>query len=162
MSHTVRLCAVLLSVSVSSAAWAVDPAAQAFLDGVYAPYRAESDGVDLGSKAQVARLFTPSMAALIAKDNAEAAKTGMYGRLDVDPFIWGQDWAPTKVTIAVRDGRRPDKAIGTAAYTVLGSRVSRRTVLDLSKRPAGWHVSDIRGAGQGSESLRQILTGPLP
>ena len=161
MSPKVNLCAVLLSLSVSSAAWAVDPGAQAFLDAVYEPYRA-GDGLDLRSKAKVARVFTPSLAALIAKDNADSAKTGMYGRLDVDPFIWGQDWAATKVTVAVRDGRRPDEAIGTATYTVPGSRVSRRIVLDLAKTPAGWRVSDIRGPRQGSESLRQILTGPLP
>ncbi len=162
MSLKSSLCAVLLSLSVSSAAWAVDPAAQAFLDAVYEPYRIGTMGQHTGSKAQRARIFTPSLAALIAKDNADAAKTGMSGRLDVDPFIWGQDWAPTKIKVAVRDGRRPDEAIGTATYTVPDSRVSRRVVLDLAKTPAGWRVSDIRGAGQGAESLRQILTGPLP
>jgi hypothetical protein len=135
----------------------LDPAAQTFVESIYKPYERSANALGL-SDAKTWRLFTPATAALILKDRRDAlAQGGGYGQLDVDPFINGQDWAPTKINLKVTDDPQPDRAHATATYTV-PEGPGRKVVigLDLLKTPVGWRVSDIKWQDE-TKSLRQLL-----
>jgi hypothetical protein len=99
----------------------------------------------------------PSVARLIGKDVAEARRHNEVGRLDFDPFISGQDWAPTKIALSVDPGASADKAIGTARFTAEGEKEPTVVTLDLVRTPAGWRIADIHWSGQ-KDSLVVILS----
>ena len=91
--------AALLLVAVP--ALAQDGGALAFLQQIYGQYEKTADGVDIRSAGAAQRYFTPAVARLMEADAAEAARNKQSGRLDFDPFIGGQFWAPTKVALTV-------------------------------------------------------------
>jgi len=158
MKPIVTLCTVSAAVMATSAAWALDPATQAFVESIYKPYERSVEALGL-SDANTRRLFTPATAALIFKDRREAAaQGGGYGQLDIDPFINGQDWAPTNIYVKVTDDPQPERAHGTATYTVPGGPERRVVIwLDLLRTPVGWRVSNIKWQHE-AKSLRQLLT----
>jgi hypothetical protein len=146
-----------LLVLSASASFADDATPQSFLKSVYLPYQRSDKALDIGSEAKAARYFTPDLARLIGADVAEAAKRNEVGRLDFDPFIGGQDWAPRKIELKVNPGPAPDHASGTASFMPLGEKQRTVVTLDLVRTPAGWRISDIHWQGQ-SDSLLKILT----
>lgn len=135
------LAALLL---VIAPAVAQDNGALAFLQQIYGQYEKSEDGVDFRSEAKALRYFTPAVARLIEADSAEAARKKEVGRLDFDPFIAGQFWAPTKVALAVAPGPKADQAVGTARYTVKGGTRVVVVTLDLVRIAAGWRIADMR------------------
>lgn len=145
------LAALLL---VIAPAFAQDSGALALLQQIYGQYKKSDNGVDFRSEAKALRYFTPAVARLIEADSAEAARKKEAGRLDFDPFIAGQFWAPTKVTLAVAPGSRADQATGTARYTVTGGTRVVVVTLDLVKLPAGWRIADMRWDGQEGTLLK--------
>jgi Protein of unknown function (DUF3828) len=156
----ISLVALLASGAVAllaSSSFAADTSPQAFLQRIYATYEKSEKAVDIGSETKAARYFVPSVAKLIGRDIAEAAKRNEVGRLDFDPFIGGQDWAPTKIEIGVADGATDNRATGTARFLPPGGKEQTTVTLDLSKTAAGWRIADIHWAGQ-SDSLVALLT----
>jgi hypothetical protein len=146
----------MLALTVEPAL-AVDQAAKAFVQGIYRVYETSEWGLDLRSRTQVGRYFTPSTAALIAKDRAMAAKRGDAPRLNSDPFVDAQDWMPTPIHVVVEDGSNPNRAKARASFTYPGSQKKTVIGLDLEKTSAGWRISDI--AWQGfARTLRQFLS----
>jgi hypothetical protein len=137
--------------------FAQDAAAQAFLQSVYAPYQKSDKGLDIGSEAKAARYFVPSLAKLIGQDIAQAAKRNEVGKLDFDPFIGGQDWAPAKIELKVAAGAAADRATGTARFTPIGEKKLTTVTLDLAKTATGWRIADIHWAGQ-PDSLVATMT----
>ena len=135
---------------------AQDAAAQTFLQGVYAPYQSSDKALDIGSERKAARYFVPAVAKLIGQDVATSRKRNEVGKLDFDPFIGGQDWAPTKIELTVAAGATPDRATGTALFTAPGEKAETVVTLDLAKTPAGWRIADIHWAGE-AESFVAIL-----
>jgi hypothetical protein len=150
------LASSLVAVSASSGL-ADDATPQSFLKRIYQPYQRSDKALDIGSEAKAARYFTPDLARRIGADVAEAAKRNEVGRLDFDPFIGGQDWAPRKIELKVNPGPAPDHASGTASFMPLGEKKRTVVTLDLVKTPSGWRISDIHWQGQ-SDSLLKILT----
>ena len=136
---------------------AQDGAARTFLQSVYAPYQSSDKALDIGSERKAARYFVPAVAKLIGRDVATSAKRNEVGKLDFDPFVGGQDWAPTKITLTVAAGAAPDRAIGTARFTAPGEKTETVVTLDLAKTPAGWRIADIHWGGQ-AETLVAILS----
>ena len=136
---------------------AQDAAARAFLQSVYAPYQSSDKALDIASERKAARYFVPAVAKLIGQDVATSKKRNEVGKLDFDPFIGGQDWAATKIALAVTAGAAPDRATGTARFTAPGEKTETVVTLDLAKTSAGWRIADIRWAGQ-AESLVAILS----
>jgi hypothetical protein len=136
---------------------AQDAAAQTFLQDVYAPYQSTDKALDIGSERKAARYFVARVAKLIGQDVATSKKRNEVGKLDFDPFIGGQDWAPTKIALAVVAAAAPDRASGTARFTAPGEKTETVVTLDLAKTSAGWRIADIHWAGQ-PESLVAILT----
>jgi hypothetical protein len=136
--------AVCLSVLSPGSAGAAEPTPQAFLESLYAPYKASSErskGVPLDSDAAVRRYFEPQIAALMIKDFAAAKRRGEVPALDGDPFIDGQDWEVEQLAIAVKE-QGPDKASGTVSFKNFGAPTS--VTLDLVKGKDGWRIADIK------------------
>src|SRR3974390_40751 len=95
-----------------------DPAAKAFREKIYAAYKGKnSKGVPIENATQLRLYFEPSLAALIIKDEAAAAKRRDVPTLEGDPFVNGQDWEIGPVVeISVQD-LAPDRAKATAKFT---------------------------------------------
>jgi hypothetical protein len=142
----------LLLVAMTSTAFAAEPSARNFLNGIYAAYKGKnSKGIALDSHAAYARYFTPALARLIEDDAAAAAKAGDVPSLDGDPFIDAQDWQINSFTIAVKD-TAPDKALGTVKFKNQKQNVA--VDLDLVKLKDGWRIDEIRTK---TGSLRDLL-----
>jgi hypothetical protein len=146
--------AVMALLAASS--FAQDAGAQAFLQGVYAIYQNSDKALDIGSEQKAARYFVPSLARLIGQDVAQAARRNEVGKLDSDPFIGGQDWAPTPIELKVTAGAAADRATGTARFTAPGEKQPSVVTLDLVKTAAGWRIADIHWSGQ-PDSLVAIM-----
>jgi hypothetical protein len=97
------------------------------------------------------------VAKLIGRDVAESKKRNEVGRLDFDPFIGGQDWAPTRIDLGVAAGATPDRATGTACFTPPGEKKESVVTLDLAKTSTGWRIADIHWQGE-ADSLVAILS----
>ena len=136
---------------------AQDAAAQAFLQSVYATYQKSDKAIDIASEQKAARYFVASVAKLIGQDIAWSKKHNEVGKLDFDPFIGGQDWAPTRIDLKVTAGAGADRATGTARFTPPGEKTQSVVTLDLAKTPAGWRIADIHWADQ-ADSLAAILS----
>jgi hypothetical protein len=118
-----------------------DPAAQAFLEKIYAAYKSKkSKGIPLGSDAEIRAYFEPGLAGLMIKDIREAAKTHDVGTLDSDPFIGGQDFEIGGLTITVTD-TAADKATATAKFT--NFKMPTTVLYDLVKLKQGWRIANI-------------------
>jgi Protein of unknown function (DUF3828) len=98
-----------------------------------------------------------SLAKLIGQDIAAAAKRNEVGKIDFDPFIGGQDWAPTRIELKITAGAAADRATGTARFTPAGEKQPTTVTLDLARTAAGWRIADIHWAGQ-PDSLVATLT----
>jgi hypothetical protein len=159
----IRLIATLTAITgavmalFTASGFAQDAGAQAFLQSVYATYQTSDKALDIGSEAKAARYFVPALARLIGQDVALAATRNEVGKLDSDPFIGGQDWAPTKIELKVAAGATADRQIGTARFTAPGDKQPRVVTLDLVKTGAGWRIADIHWPGQ-PDSLVAIMS----
>lgn len=152
----VCLVATMIVALIARPSLAQDAAAETFLKHVYAIYEKSDKGLDISSQSRAARYFVPALAKLIAQDLAQSAKRNEVGKLDFDPFIGGQDWAPTKIDLKVMAGATADHLTGTARFTPLGEKQATVVTLDLTKTAAGWRIADIHWAGQ-AESLMAIM-----
>jgi hypothetical protein len=144
-------------------AWATNPAtaragdnsALAFVTAIYSAYKGK-DGIPLENGRVIRRYFEPQLAALMAKDQAGAAKRGEVGLLDFDPFLDAQDWDTSNFDIAVdAAGANPGKAKATVKFINQGEAMTVR--VDLIQIQNDWRVFDITWQHDGkSETLRQI------
>lgn len=161
----VRFLVVLAALSASlvglpgAESLAQPASAQAFLQSIYATYQKTDKAVDIGSEQKAARYFVQPVAKLIGEDIATSAKRNEVGKLDFDPFIGGQDWAPTRIELKVLAGAAADRATGTARFTPPGEKKPITVTLDLTKAAAGWRIADVHWEGQ-PDSLVAILTKP--
>ncbi len=138
-------------------ALAADATAIAFVTSIYDAYKGkDSRGIPLENARAVRRYFEPSLAALINKDRAAAAKRGEVGLLDGDPFIDAQDWDIPNFEIAVTD-IAPGKTSATVKFTNLGKPSS--VLLDLVKIKNDWRIGDVTWQRDGKpQTLRSIYT----
>lgn len=112
-----------------------------FLSTIYHHYVGKhAKGVDVDGKGTLSRYFEPSLAALMAADEAAAAKRGDVPELDGDPFINAQDWEITDLKIATTmDGT--EKATATVSFRNFNEPQS--VTVRLIKLPVGWRIADI-------------------
>ena len=95
---------------------AAEASATAFVTRIYDAYKGEnSKGILIDTDAAIRRYFEPSLAALISKDQKDAARRHDVPALDGDPFVDAQDWDISAVDIAVREAS-PDKAVATVGF----------------------------------------------
>jgi hypothetical protein len=127
----------LLALPVAAA----EQSARDFVTAIYAAYKGkDSKGIILDNARTIRRYFEPSLAALMIKDQDEAAKHGEVGNLDGDPFIDAQDWEIKDFDIGVAESA-PGKATATVKFTNLGT--PKTVVLDLAKLKGGWRINEI-------------------
>src|SRR5713101_428690 len=140
-----------------SGARAADASARAFIAAIYNAYKGKNgNGISLDGDATIRRYFEPALAALISKDQKDAAARGEAPALDSDPFIDAQDWDIQTFDIAVRD-IAPNKASGTVSFQNLDKPTT--VVLDLVKLKEGWRIADITWRRDGeTATLRGLFT----
>src|SRR5580704_5759398 len=143
-------------MAVARPALAADPTATAFVTAIYAAYKGKNaKGIRLDTEASIRRYFEPTLAALMIKDQKDAARRHDAPNLDGDPFVDAQDWDITAVDIAVTD-----TVNGTASATVKfrNSDTPTIVVLDLTKTGNDWRVGDITWQHNGKkETLRGLF-----
>jgi len=145
----------LASFVQAVACLADERSAQDFLKSIYDTYVGSPDqatGIQLDTDADIRRYFEPSLAALIIKDQEEAAKLDEMPTLDGDPFVNAQDWQIDAVNIVVRD-TGADKATGTVTFRNFNR--PETIVLDLVRIQGEWRISDIHW---NDETLRELLS----
>jgi hypothetical protein len=126
---------------LAGGAQAADSSAHDFVAAIYNTYVGKNgNGVALDNEAIVRRYFEPSLAALILKDQKEAARRNEVGALDFDPFVDAQDWDIAAFTVAVSDAGA-DKATATVKFT--NSDKASTVVLDLVKIKNEWKITNI-------------------
>jgi hypothetical protein len=153
----VILFGVLGAAAAISEARAADASARAFLAAIYNAYKGNNgNGISLDGDAAIRRYFEPGLAALIGKDQKEAAARGEAPTLDGDPFVDAQDWDISAFDIAVRDVA-PNKASATVTFRNVDKPTT--IVLDLVKLKEGWRIADIAWQRDGkAETLRGLFT----
>lgn len=127
---------------------------KAMLEAFYAPYF--SGTMDFAAHDALESL---GLKALYEADSKDA--NGEVGRIDFDPFIQGQDWDTTAVTIG-----KIDILGGTARAEVDFTNFRPvHLVYTLVLERDGWKVDDVYWPAEGeydAMSLRQLLTSPFP
>ena len=89
---------------VAASAVADDAAATAFVASIYNAYKGKkAKGLPLDNARTIQRYFEPSLAALISKDQKDAARRHDVPALDGDPFVDAQDWDIAAFEIAFAD-----------------------------------------------------------
>lgn len=141
---------------IAAPALAADAAAQAFVAAIYNAYKGKNgNGVSLDGERIIRRYFEPALAALIIKDQKDAARHDETPKLDGDPFVDAQDWEIAAFDIAVKD-TAPGKANATVNFTNAGKPTT--VVLDLVKIKNDWKISDIAWQRDGkTETLRGLF-----
>ncbi len=133
-----------------------EASAPAFVTKIYDAYKGEnSRGILIDTDAAIRRYFEPSLAALISKDQKDAARRHDVPTLDGDPFVDAQDWDISAVDIAVRDAS-PDKAVATVSFKNIDHETT--VVLDLTKIKSDWRIANITWQREGgkTETLRGL------
>lgn len=129
------------SAAIATRAAAADASARAFVAAIYDTYVGKNgNGVALDNHQTIQRYFEPSLAALMTKDQKEAARRNEVGALDFDPFVDAQDWDIAAFDIAVSE-TGPDKASATVKFTSFDK--PKTVVLDLVRIKNEWKISDI-------------------
>jgi hypothetical protein len=135
---------------------AADASARAFVTAIYEAYKGKNgNGVSLDDEKTIRRYFEPSLAALIVKDQKDAARRNEAPKLDGDPFVDAGDWDITTVDIDLAD-----TAPGKASATVNFKNGDKPTtvVLDLVRIKSDWRISDITWQRDGkTETLRGVF-----
>jgi len=135
---------------------AAEASATAFVTRIYDAYQGEnSKGILIDTDAAIRRYFEPSLAALISKDQKDAARRHDVPTLDGDPFIDAQDWDISALDIAVRDAS-PDKAVATVSFKNIDH--STMIALDLIKIKSDRRIANITWQREGGkkETLRGL------
>jgi hypothetical protein len=132
-------------------------AAKAFLNGLYAHYKASSSNGATWAPmdANVKEVFDADTAKLLAADTR--ALKGEVGEIDGDWLCDCQDWGSIVAAVTVTQASpTAAKAIATFHDTQVADDHPRRDTFDLVKTPAGWRIHDM-GTAQ-DPSLRAVLT----
>jgi hypothetical protein len=123
-------------------------AAKAFVTKIYDAYKGKSSkGIVIHTDTANRAYFEPSLAALITKDDAAAAKRKDAPALDFDPFVDGQEWEVTDLNIAV-NGAPTDKATATVNFKNFG--MPTKIVLSLVKVKTDWRITNITWSRDGN------------
>jgi hypothetical protein len=148
-------CATLAGPVLANAVLADDGSAQAFIVAIYAAYKGKnSKGVRLDGDTALRRYFEPSLAAMILKDEQAAARRKDVPTLDGDPFVDGQDWEISAVSIAMTNVA-DTSATATATFNNAGTPT--KVVYDMVRLNSDWRIRDITWSHDGKpESLRSL------
>jgi hypothetical protein len=151
------ICGTITPAMATQPVLAADATAKAFVTKIYDAYKGKnSKGISIETEAAIRSYFEPSLAALIIKDEKDAAKRKQVPALEFDPFIDSQEWELSDVGIAV-NGAPPNKVVATVSFKNFG--LPTKIVLQLVKTKNDWQIVDItweRG-DSGPETLRGLF-----
>jgi len=142
-----RLIPLLSALPLAAHAQTQGQSAQAFLESVYAPYKAKSAKGQDYTKAE--RFFEPVLTRAMTRDYQLAHKNNVPPTLNGDPFVDAQEWEISGLTIRVAEAG--DTATGIVSFVNLSQK--KTLAIELVKTAAGWRIADIAG---GSGSLRSL------
>ena len=153
--------AVILGLAVCTASArataANDASPRAFVAAIYDTYVGKNgNGIDLDSNQTVQRYFEPSLAALILKDQNDAAQRKEASTLDFDPFVDAQDWDIAAYNVMISD-KGADKTSVTITFNNFGK--PKAVVLDLIKIKNEWKISDIAWTPHENPNTLRALYG---
>lgn len=114
---------------------------RAFLESIYKRYATgEAKGVNIGSRAQLDRYFTASLAADIDRDFIAAKRKNEPPALNGDPFVDAQDWEIKSYRVNVSQ----ENSAGATGNVQFNNAGQERTVrLDLVRTTYGWRIDNI-------------------
>ena len=144
---------ILLGALTPLAAHAQQPSqqtAQAFLESLYAPYRAK--GFNGQPYTQAERFFEPTLAAAMQRDYQLAQKNGVPPTLNGDPFVDGQEWEVSNLSI--RAAEAGEQATGMVSF--MNFKRKKTLAVELVLTRAGWRIADIAGAGGSLRALYKV------
>jgi len=124
--------------------------AQAFLESLYAPYRAK--GFEGQPYTQAERFFEPTLAAAMQRDYQRAQKNGVPPTLNGDPFVDAQEWEITNLSISA--AATGDRATGTVSFANFERK--KTLTVELVQTAAGWRIADIAGDGGSLRALYKV------
>ena len=145
-----RLILLLSTLPLAAHAQTPGQSAQAFLESVYAPYKAKAVKGQDYTKAE--RFFEPALARAMARDYQLAHKNNAPPTLNGDPFVDAQEWEISGLTI--RAAESGEKSTAMVSFVNLGQK--KTLAIELVKTPAGWRIADIAGANGSLRSLYKI------
>jgi hypothetical protein len=127
---------------------------KALMEAVYAPYL--KTDFDWGSIDE-AQFRSKALNALFEKDQKEA--NGEVGRIDFDPYVDGQDYELTSLTIGAPT-ITGDKA--TIEVKFKNMDMEEDMVFALVKEGGGWKIDDVSSKGGADPyDLLDIMKAPL-
>jgi hypothetical protein len=156
--------ALLLISAVANAAASTSDAAST-VRRLYHDYAWEAvmshgnDQTDLmqESRAMLERYFDHALADLIVKDRECSARTHEICNLDFLPIWSGQDPGATDLSVTSTN----DPSVVLVQFHHVPTSESVKLTYTLSKSPAGWRISDIKGQAPGGKwDLLEILRRP--
>lgn len=138
---------ILIASTGAEAQNEADPAA--FVRGIYRHYQgAHSKGwSDPGYSARLVKLV---------EEDRKNTPQGDIGKLDFDPFINGQDWKITGVTVTLVSGST-DNAVVDAQFRNMGNAEYLRYT--LTRENGRWLVAELQRVKKPRWILSKILTG---
>ncbi|HVY52740.1 MAG TPA: DUF3828 domain-containing protein [Devosia sp.] len=128
---------------------------KALLEALYAPYsKGESFDWSTWDESQ---FRSKHLNELFAKDEKEA--NGDIGRLDFDPYIDGQDYQISKLTIGEA---KIEGDTATVEVTFNNFDLGEDLTFTLVREADGWKIDDVTSANKDFPySLKAIMEGPL-
>jgi Protein of unknown function (DUF3828) len=141
---------VLLVTVLPLAAQAQPQTAQAFLEGLYAPYRTK--GFKGQPYTQAERFFEPGLARAMARDYQLARRNGVPPTLNGDPFVDAQEWEISDLTI--RAAAAGEQATGVVSFT--NFKRKNTLAIELVQTPGGWRIADIAGSSGSLRTLYKV------
>lgn len=148
---------LLLAAALGApAAAAEDAAPQALVQRVYALYtKPGSPGMPSSDERALSAFFEPSLAHAWAANGAKMETSeSLDGVLDYDPFIEGQDFKITAVSVS------PARVAGDCATVDASFRnfgKPTRLHYTLARSAGGWRIDDFRSGTSGSFRKRLRL-----
>jgi Protein of unknown function (DUF3828) len=128
-------------VALARHAAVADTSGHDFVAAIYATYVGKNgNGIVLGNERTIRRYFEPSLAALMLKDQKDAARRNEVGRLDFDPFVDAQDWDVAAFDIAA-GAADANKASVTVKFKNFDK--PSMVLLDLVKIKGEWRIGNI-------------------
>ncbi|WP_407525343.1 DUF3828 domain-containing protein [Methylobacterium oryzisoli] len=105
------------------------------------------------------KLFSRSLASLLARDDRFQEESGDIGHLDADPFISGQDGEVKNLRVAVTAGPADGRAEVAARFVSFAQPVTVR--FRMVEEGGAWRIDDIVNRLEGKDlSVRQALSRP--
>lgn len=153
MRHLTRRASLVLAIAVATPAAGQQPTAQDFLAAIYRPYL-DRDSKPRNAFDNADSLFVADLANALKNDPDRNA--GMVGKLDFDPFVVGQAWDLSNLSIVASTSADGAKAHGVATFVNLGR--PQEVTYDLVRTPAGWRIADVKWSRpiNGAASLRGL------